>query len=454
MPEIDVVVKGGEVLLSDGQLTVANVGISEGRITSISTDEISGKETMDVAGLTVLPGLVDEHFHVFRNYGWETYEGATRAAAKGGITTVVDMPLDNPPVLTASALREKLAAIERSCHVDYALFAGDPDAAIDELNAMAVAGASALKVFTGGVAPPGMYPGADTGGMLQLFRRCSELGLVAVAHCENAEIVDVETARLQTAGRNDVAAWDEARPWYSEVEAVARVAMLSEVTGARTVIAHVSSHQSVDAVTAARARGADVWVETCPHYLCLTTEEMAGDGRMKWNPPSRDRASVERLWQQVAQREVHTVGSDHAPLPKDPDADIWSQLPGAGNGLEPMLPLIATETLRRGLGLARAVELLSTTPARLFGLHPQKGSLAPGADADIVIVDTQTSRTLDARELEYHDQEKWSPYDGRKVDVWPVYTLLRGQTVFAEGEVVGAPGDGRFLPGNRVEQCS
>lgn len=449
MTEADVVLKGGEVLLGD-RFVDANLGIKDGRVWAVSTEAIPARETLDVASLTVLPGLVDEHFHVFRGYGWETYEGATRAAAKGGVTTVVDMPLDNPPVLSEVAFREKLAAITDSCHVDFALFAGDPEQAIDELDGMARAGARALKVFTGGVAPPGMYPGADTGGMLELFRRSKELGIVAVAHCENSEIVDAETSRLQAAGRNDVAAWDEARPWYSELEAVARVALLAEVTGCRTVIAHVSSHQSVDAVSAARARGADVWVETCPHYLCLTTEEMAGDIRMKWNPPSRDRASVERLWQQLERGEVHTIGSDHAPLPKLPDAGIWDQLPGAGNGLEPMLPLIATETRRRGLGLARAVELLSTTPARLFDLYPQKGTLMPGSDADIVVVDTRGTRTLDARELEYHEQEKWSPYDGRAVDVWPVYTLLRGQVVFAEGEVRGAPGDGRFVPGRRA----
>ena len=446
MADADLALNGGEVLLADGRLSQANLGISGGSISRISTDVIKAAQTLDVNGLTILPGLIDEHFHVFRNYGWETYEGATRAAAKGGITTVVDMPLDNPPVLTEAALREKLAAIGESCHVDFALFAGDPDEALDELDGMVSAGARALKIFTGGVAPPGMYPGADSGGILELLRRCRKLDIVAVAHCENAEIVNSETARLKAEGRSDVAAWDEARPWFSEVEAVARVALLAEATGARTVMAHLSSYQSVEAVTAARARGADVWVETCPHYLCLTTEEMAGDGRMKWNPPSRDRASVERLWEQVARGEIHAVGSDHAPLPKDRGANIWDQLPGAGNGLEPMLPLIATETRRRGLGLARAVELLSSTPAHLFDLRPRKGSLMPGADADIVVVDTQTTRTLDARELEYHEQEKWSPYDGREVDVWPIYTLLRGQVVFAEGEVRGAPGDGHFLP--------
>ena len=446
MSELDLALIGGELVMSDGRLPEASVGISSGRIERIASGALPARETLDVSGLTLLPGLVDEHFHVFRDYGWETYEGATRAAVKGGITTIVDMPLDNPPVLTAAALREKLEAITGSCHVDYGLYAGDPDQALEELDGMVDAGARALKIFTGGVAPPGMYPGADSGAILALLRRCRQLGITAVAHCENAEIVEAETRRLRAEGRHDVAAWDEARPWFSEVEAVARVALLAEATGCRTVMAHLSSYQSVDAVSAARERGADVWVETCPHYLCLTTEEMAGDARMKWNPPSRDRASVERLWEQVARGEIHTVGSDHAPLPKEPNANIWDQLPGAGNGLEPMLPLIASEARRRGLGLGRAVELLSSTPARLFGLHPRKGSLMPGSDADICVVDTRASRTLDARELEYHEQEKWSPYDGREVDVWPVYTLLRGNVVFAEGEVRGAPGDGEFLP--------
>ena len=158
MADTDLALNGGEVLLADGRPSKANLGISGGRITRISTDAIDAAESLDVSGLTVLPGLIDEHFHVFRNYGWETYEGATRAAAKGGITTVVDMPLDNPPVLTEAALREKLATIGDSCHVDFALFAGDPDDALEELDGMVSAGARALKIFTGAVAPPGMYP--------------------------------------------------------------------------------------------------------------------------------------------------------------------------------------------------------------------------------------------------------------------------------------------------------
>jgi dihydroorotase-like cyclic amidohydrolase len=196
----------------------------------------------------------------------------------------------------------------------------------------------------------------------------------------------------------------------------------------------------------ARGRGADVWVETCPHYLCLTLDDMASDLRLKWNPPSRDRVSVDELWRQLRRGDVHTVGSDHAPLPKDPDTDIWTQLPGAGNGLETMLSVVATEALhQRDIGIGTLVDVLATTPARLFGLYPRKGTIRIGSDADFAVVETSGRRVLDARDLEYHDQPAWSPFDGREVRVYPVYTILRGQVIVAEGQVVSQPGYGKFL---------
>lgn len=443
---LDRVVSGGDVVLADGTVVRTDIGIRDGRIAELGQG-LDADERLDVTGLTVLPGLVDGHFHVFWGYGWETYAGASRAAAKGGITTVVDMPLDKPPTLSAPLLERKVAAVGGEMHVDWAAFGGyDPDNP-ETIEGLAAAGAVACKLFTGGVAPAGMYPGVDAGQMLDAMRRCREAGLTVVVHSEESSIVEHETARLRGTGRMDIAAWDEARPWFAEVAAVQHVALLSQVTGARAVIAHVTSHQAVEAVAAARAQGADVWVETCPHYLCMSLEEMAGDTRLKWNPPSRDRASVDRLWEMVAAGAVHTVASDHAPTGKTPGADIWTQFPGAGNGLEGMLPLVATEALRRGIPLARVAELTSTVPARLFGLHQRKGSIAVGADADLCIVETNGRRTIDAAELEYHEQERWSPFHGREVTVYPVYTVLRGKTIFAEGEVVGAPGDGVFLRG-------
>ena len=447
MPDrYDLALANGHVVLPGGLVERVDVGVREGRIAAIADGALEADETIDVTGLTVLPGLVDEHFHVFRGYGWETYENATRAAAKGGITSVVDMPLDRPPTLTADALREKLAAIADECHVDYAAFGGYLESDPGEIAAMAAAGAVAFKLFTGGVAPPGMYPGVTAGQILDAMRRVQAEGRTVVVHSENAPIVDFETARIQAEGRSDVAAWDEARPWFSELEAVQRVSLVAEVTGCRTVIAHVTAPRSVDAVREARSRGADVWVETCPHYLCLTLEDMASDLRLKWNPPSRDRASVDELWRQLRRGDVHTVGSDHAPLPKNGDADIWTQLPGAGNGLETMLSVVGTEALyHRDIELPMLVDLLATTPARLFGLYPRKGAIRVGSDADFAVVETSGRRVLDARDLEYHDQPAWSPFDGREVRVYPVYTILRGRVIAAEGQVVGQPGDGEFL---------
>lgn len=441
----DFALVGGRAVLPTGSIETLSIGVRDGRIATLSADPLDAVESLDVEGLTVVPGLVDEHFHAFRGFGWETHAGATRAAAKGGITSIVDMPLDKPATLTAELLETKLTAIRDECYVDYAAFGGYLDDDPDEVGRLARAGAVAIKLFTGGVAPPGMFPGADSGQILDCMRRAAAESLTVVVHCENAEIVDFETARLQASGRTDPGAWDEARPWYSELEAVQRVTLLAEVTGCRTVIAHATAPQSAEFVRDARTRGADVWIETCPHYLCVTIDDMAGDGRLKWNPPSRDRPSVERLWQLVAEGAVHTIGSDHAPLAKIPGADIWAQLPGAGNGLETMLPVVATEALARGIELPAVVDLMSATPARLFGLYPRKGAIMIGADADFAVLETAGRRTVDAQALEYHEQEKWSPYDGREVTVFPLYTILRGKVIVADGVVTGEPGDGRLL---------
>jgi allantoinase len=446
----DLAIVGGEVILG-GDVARVDIGVRDGVISVIADGAIDATRTIDATGLTVMPGAIDEHFHVFHGYGWETYENATRAAAKGGVTTVVDMPLDRPPTLTAAALRAKLDAIGSSCHVDYASFGGYLAEDPDEMAAMAASGVAAFKLFTGGVAPPGMYPGVDSGQALDALRRAAAARRTTTIHCEDAGVVDFETRRLMAEGRSDLAAWDDARPWYGEMLAAQAIALTARVAGARAVIAHVSSPQTAVAIAAERRAGADVWVETCHHYLCTSKEVAGSDLRQKWNPPTRDRASVDALWRLLAEGHVHTVASDHAPLPKGEATNIWDQAPGSGNGVEIFFPLFATQAVHdHGIALARVAELVATTPARLFGLHPRKGAIALGADADLAIVETNGARTLDARELEYHEQEKWSPFDGATLRVYPVYTILRGSVIYAEGEVTGRPGDGRHL---RVGAC-
>jgi len=441
----DLAIVNGDAVVG-GDVVKINLGVRDGRISLLTDGPIDAAETVDATGLLVIPGVIDEHFHCFHGYGWETYENASRGAVQGGVTTVVDMPLDKPPSLTAETLRTKLEAIKGACYVDYASFGGYLADNPDEMTAMAELGVAAFKLFTGGVAPPGMYPGVDDGQLLDALRRAAALGRTTTIHCEHAPIVDWETARLTGEGRLDIAAWDDARPWYSEVAAAQNVALIAEVTGARAVIAHASSPQTVEAIAAARRRGADVWVETCHHYLCTTKEDALKDIRLKWNPPTRERASVEWLWRLLREGHIHTVASDHAPLPKTVANDIWAQSPGAGNGVQLFFPVFATQAVHEhDIPITRVVELVSTTPAKLFGLHPRKGEIAIGADADLAIVQTDGRRVLDARELEYHDQEKWSPFEGMELRVFPQYTVLRGKLVFAEGEVTGSPGDGEHL---------
>ena len=447
MSSHDLVLLNGMAVLPGGVTADVNVGVRDGKIATITDQVIDGDDVLDVGGLTILPGLIDEHFHTWWGYEWDTHENSTRAAAKGGITTLVEMPLDRPLTLTAAALRAKLDQVGGDYYVDYAAFGGYLEENPDEMAAMADAGVVAFKLFTGATAPPGVFPGVDSAQMLDALRRAHELGIPVVVHAENAAIVAFETARLQAEGRNDPRAWDEARPWFAELEATERTCLLAEATGCRTIIAHVPSPRAVRAIAEARSRGADVWTETCTHQLCLTQDDMAQDTRLKWNPPTRDRASVEELWQLLADGYVHTIGSDHAPLPKTPNADIWTQNPGAGNAVETMFPVFATEALHdRDIPLARIVDLLSTTPAKLFGLYPRKGAIQVGADGDFTIVETDGRRTLDARELEFiPSQERWSPFDGRELRVFPQYTIVRGRTVFAEGAVVGERGHGAFL---------
>jgi allantoinase len=424
-----------------------NIGVIDGKIATLTDGAVEAEEILDADGLTVIPGLIDEHVHGFLGYDWETYQGMTRAAAKGGVTTIVDMPFDKPPTLSARALIEKLAAIKSECYIDYAAFGGYLEDDPDEMAAMASAGVVAYKLFPEGLTPPDIvFPGVRAGQTLDVMRRARKEDLTVVVHCEDTSIVELETRRLKAEGRTDPGAWDEARPWFSELAAVQQVSFLAEITGCRTVIAHTPSPQSVVHVRDARVRGADVWIETCPHYLCLTKEQMAADSRLKWNPPSRDAASVEELWLLLKEGHIHTIATDHAPLPKLVDADIWDQAPGVGNGLEVMLSVIGTEALhRRDVPLTQLVDLVSTTPARLFGMFPAKGTISVGSDADFAVVETSGRREIDARNLEYHDQEAWSPFDGWEVRVYPVYTIVRGRIIYAEGDVVGVPGYGEFV---------
>ena len=226
MAEHDLALVNGHAVLPGGLVERVNIGVRDGKIATLTDTPIDADETLDVEGLTVLPGLVDEHFHVFRGYGWETYPGATRAAAKGGITTVVDMPLDKPPTLTAAALREKLTRSAASVTWTTQPSAATSRATRTRSRRWPPRAPSPSSSSPAASLRRACIPGVTAGQMLDAMRRIKTERRTVVVHSENAPIVDFETDRLKAEGRDDVAAWDEARPWFSELEAVQRVVAL------------------------------------------------------------------------------------------------------------------------------------------------------------------------------------------------------------------------------------
>ena len=443
----DVVVNNGEVVFPNGDVVKSNLGISNGVVETIANSTLSGAKEIDATGLTVFPGTIDQHFHAFIGFNWETWENATKGAAKGGITTVIKMPLDSPPTITVEELRKSMDRAKNESYVDHAFYGGFIPDNPEETDRQAQAGVVGYKLFQDHTAPPGMYPGLNSGEQYRAFLRIAKLGLTASVHSEDPFLIDAISEDLKREGRTDPALWDDARPPVSELLGILRTVHLAKETGCRTVVAHVSIPEGVEAARKAREEGHQVFVETCPHYLLLTRDHLARDARLKYNPPSRRKELVEGMWKLLAQGHVHAVGTDHAPLPKDKNNNIWDMAPGAGNGVEVMLPLMVTEAVfNRGLPIGKAAQVLASNPAKIFGLYPKKGCLAVGSDADMVLLDLKAEEKIDGSQQCYIEgQEKWSPYDGWTVRAAPRMTILRGQVIMRDGEVLVEPGFGRRL---------
>ena len=443
---IDFAVIGGHVLLADGRLEPLNVGVRDGRIVDDSPiGPLDAEETLDVGGLTVAAGD--------RSTSTSTSSGATagrrtrarparrrRAASRPSSTCRWTSRRPSP----RGASREKLAHVGDECHVDYAAVRRVAGRRPRRGRGARRGRHRRDQALHGRRRAAGDVPGADSGQILDVMRQAQRHGLTVVVHCENAEIVDFETARLQAEGRTDPAAWDEARPWYSELEAVQRVALLAEVTGCRTVIAHVTAPQSVAYVRDARAGAPTSGSRPARTTSASRSRTWPATRRLKWNPPSRDRASVERLWE---------LARD-GPRPHDRlrprAAGRRFRAPTSGRSFP--VPETGSRRCCRRRHRSRAARdpaAAGRRPALDYPGEALRPLPAQGHDRGrrrrrLCVLETNGARTLDAQELEYHEQEKWSPFDGREITVFPVYTVLRGRVIFAEGTVTGEPGHGEL----------
>lgn len=444
----DLVVRGGHVVTPAGTL-VANVGIAAGRVATIQQDELSGHEVIDARGLVVLPGAVDLHVH-FNEPGrthWEGWGPGSRSAAAGGVTTVVEMPLNSIPSTTSvDALNAKAAAAQGQSVVDFALWGGLVTNNLDELPGLARSGVIGFKAF---MCESGTeeFTFVDDGMLHDGLARLATLGQFLAVHAESNWITQRLTKQLRGEGRRDRRAWGESRPPAAELEAIQRALFLAARTGCRLHIVHMSLSEGTEMIQAAKAAGQRVTVETCAHYLTLTDDDLVRLGPVaKCAPPLRDAETQEGLWRDVLSGRIDCITSDHSPCPTEDktrgDEDVFDAWGGI-TGVQTLVPLLLTEGVhRRGMSLEQFAKLLCENPARIAGLWPQKGAIQVGADADLLIVDMEREWAVDRDWLQ--SRHKHSPFIGWQMRGYVERVMLRGRTIFAHEKAIPSAG-GQWL---------
>ena len=417
--------------MPDGAAVRAGLTFAAGRIEAVGPPH---PRALDFGDALLLPGAVDVHVHT-RSSPSEGIERCTRAAAAGGVTTIVDMPYDaEGPIDSLAAFEAKVQDLEREAHVDVALWATvPPRGPIDQVQALVEAGAAAFKLSTFETDPV-RFPRIPDGQLLAAFAAIADAGGLAGVHAENDEIVRAGIEAERAAGNgSDPLAHARSRPPVAEHEAIARCIELARVTGVRLHICHVSTPRGVELVCGARADGVDISAETCTHYLLLDESELLRrGGEAKINPPLRAAA--------LPADGLDLISSDHVGWPRERKhgTDIFALASGAP-GVELIVPLV-----HDALGPRALTALLSEHPARRFGLWPTKGNLNIGADADVLVLDPTAEWEIDPGELV--TEAGWSPYTGRRVRGRVIAAFSRGAQIWNGNRVQSTAGDGRFVP--------
>lgn len=434
-------------MVSPDQIIEASVAIAGERIVAVGHDDVMppARAELRADGLYLLPGAIDSHVH-FRDPGYphkETWKSGSAAAACGGVTTVFEMPNTKPATGTVEALRLKQKAAESS-YVDYGIHGLLADDTIERLEELLEAGVTSFKAFVGNTF--GNLPAPSDGALLEGFEILAPLGIRTTVHAENSSILFRRQQRLQAAGRIDAMAHLASRPAVAEIEAIGRVLTLAEWTGARVHIAHHSAADSLYLLRDAKRRGVDVTAETCPQYLLLNTDHMLKlGGIMRLNPPIREARHNQPLWDALMDGTIDMIATDHAPhTPEEKTREsIWDCDCGFP-GVETQMAIMLTEVNRQRASLMDYVRWSAAAPARAWGLYGTKGVIAPGAHADIAVVDMERRGVLSQNRLQ--SISKISPWNGRAVQGYPIHTLLRGRFVMRDGELVtGAAGWGRSV---------
>jgi allantoinase len=447
MSDFDLVVTG-RVVLADRMIENGYVAIRGGLVERVGTGAApAARERHDFGAAYVLPGAIDSQVHSRSQKGQEDFIWSTRAAAAGGVTTIVDMPYDADfLVCTGDRLRQKIAEAGPQARVDFALYGTiAPDDGTRHIDDMVAAGAAAFK-FSTFCTDPKRFPRIPPQTLHACFKTIAAHGLAAGVHNENDEMVRAAMQAVEASGVRDYRAHGLSRPPATETLAMAEVYELAADAGCSGHVVHCSLGRGYDLCAAYRRQGFDMTIEACIHYLTLDEEHDVArlGGKAKINPPIRPRREVEALWRHLAAGNVTVVSTDHVSWSEDrkTDPDMLKNASGVP-GLEVLYALLLKGLLERGLDVSWAARLLAANPARLFRIGHRKGALENGRDADLVVMAHDPRRYDPA--ASGHNFVSWSPYAGIELPYRPAATFLRGRMVFDGTRVLAEPGTGVFV---------
>jgi dihydropyrimidinase len=448
---VETVIRGGVVATVEGAVE-ADVGITGGRIAAIG-DRLDGDAVVDARGCVVIPGAIDVHTHFDTAVGdmvtADDYESGSRAAAFGGVTTFVNYAFQGEGESLTQAVEREQAKAAPASYVDYSfhpvITRADGDV-LAELEAVCGAGFTSVKIFTA-------IPGFELGdrAILRVLQAAGAAGMLVNVHAEDGALIDHLTDVLLGEGRFEMDALPEARPDVAEGLATEKISIYGGATRCPIYVVHLSSLAGLEAVRRARARGAEVYVETRPLYLFLTEETYCLPGQearkyVAW-PPLRKEKDREALWEALAWGEIQTYATDHTTwtLAQKADASLsFAQVPGGVSNVESFVGMLYSAGVGTGrLSLSRFVEVISTNPAKLFGMWPRKGTITIGSDADLTIIDPHRRMQIAAARMQ--SASDFEPHEGFEAVGWPVKTILRGRVVVDDGELRAEPGNGELV---------
>ena len=449
-------IKNGRIVTAEQDYT-ADIYIEEDKITTIGSNlKMEADNVYDARGKYVIPGGVDVHTHLDMPFGGTTscddFESGTKAAAFGGTTSLIDFAIQSKGMKMREALDIWWKKAENKATIDYGLhmiITDLPDAHLEDMNDMVREGVSSFKLFMA-------YPGVlmvDDATIFKAMKQTAQNGALVCMHAENGSVIDTIVKRTLAEGKTAPIYHALTRPTSAEGEAVNRAIALSEMAGAPVYIVHLSSNDALEKVAEARDKGLPTYAETCPQYLFLSIEENMNkpgfeDAKYVFTPPLREKWHQDKLWAGLRKNTLQVVSTDHCPFcykeQKELGRGDFSKIPNGGPGIEHRLQLLYSGGVtEKRISLNRWVELCSTTPAKMFGLYPRKGTIAAGSDADIVIWDPEKEHTISAHT--HHMCTDYSMFEGKKIKGNAETVFSRGEVIVKENKFLGKSGRGQFV---------